>query len=274
MTFSLRAAKIKSMVTRVNTENKNLVDAIEEALAPLGGISAFVKKDERVFLKPNFNTSDPYPASSDLEFLKAVISIVSSQSPAEIILGDSPTFFGNSKKYFEEINPWQLEKEFKNLRVVFLNEEAWIKKTVQNGKYLKEASVPAFLDQVDKLILLPCLKTHAWAGYTGALKLAVGLLKPTERIRLHAGHLQEKIADLNTLIKPDLVIMDARACFINKGPAEGEIKKPNLILASKNRVELDIEGVKIIQSFPGNSLAGINPLELPQIKRAKELGIG
>jgi len=188
-------------------------------------------------------------------------------------LGDSPTFFGNSKKYFAQINPWQLQKDFKNLRVVLLNDHPWVKKLVPDGKYLKEVSLTAFLDQVDKLILLPCLKTHAWAVYTGALKLAVGLVKPAERIKLHAGHLQEKIAELNSIIKPDLVIMDARSCFINKGPAHGEIKKPNLILASKTRVEADIEGIKIIQGFPGNSLANINPLELPQIKRAKELGI-
>lgn len=157
--------------------------------------------------------------------------------------------------------------------MVLLNDHPWVKKLVPDGKYLKEVSLTAFLDQVDKLILLPCLKTHAWAVYTGALKLAVGLVKPAERIKLHAGHLQEKIAELNSIIKPDLVIMDARSCFINKGPAHGEIKKPNLILASKTRVEADIEGIKIIQGFPGNSLANINPLELPQIKRAKELGI-
>jgi len=123
------------------------------------------------------------------------------------------------------------------------------------------------------LILLPCLKTHSYAQFTGALKLSVGFIKPSERVHLHLSHLQEKIAALNKIIHPDLIIMDARKCFIREGPSEGEVKEPNLILASRDRVAIDIEGIKIIQSFEGNSLIGIDPWELPQIKRAVEFGI-
>ncbi len=67
--------------------------------------------------------------------------------------------------------------------------------------------------------------------------------------------------------------MDARKCFINKGPSEGEIREPDLILASEDRIELDIEGIRIIQSFEGNNLKDINPEDLIQIKRAREMGL-
>jgi len=99
-------------------------------------------------------------------------------------------------------------------------------------------------------------------------------MKPIQRVGLHLSRLQEKLAELNKIIKPDLIIMDARKCFINKGPAQGEIREPNLILASDDRIAIDVEGMKIIQSFKGNSLKDINPWELPQIKRAVELDIG
>ena len=98
-------------------------------------------------------------------------------------------------------------------------------------------------------------------------------MKPFHRVRFHIKHLQEKIAELNKIIKPDLIIMDSRKIFINKGPAKGKLAKPNLILASTDRVAIDVEGIKIIQSFKGNSLKGIDPWELPQIKKAKEFGI-
>ncbi len=68
--------------------------------------------------------------------------------------------------------------------------------------------------------------------------------------------------------------MDARKCFINKGPSEGELAQPDLILASTDRVAIDIEGIKIIQGFKGNSLEGIIPRRLSQIKKAIEIGIG
>ena len=90
---------------------------------------------------------------------------------------------------------------------------------------------------------------------------------------MHADHLQEKIAEINTAYKPNLIVMDARKCFITNGPMTGEVRMPGLVLASTDRVATDLEGVKIIQSFEGNDLVGIKPEELPQIKRALELGI-
>ena len=98
-------------------------------------------------------------------------------------------------------------------------------------------------------------------------------MKPFERVGFHFRHIQEKIADLNKIIHPDLIIMDARKCFINKGPDQGDVKEPGLILASADRVAIDVEGIKIIQSFKGNSISDIDPLELTQIKKSIEIGV-
>lgn len=260
------------MVTKTKTTD-NLSNDIANALTDLGGMKNFIKEGDKVFIKPNFNTSDPPPASSDIDFIRAVLKEISIQKPAQIILGEAPTFFGHTKKYFLEKNPQVLEHEFPNLKVLYLPEEEWVKKDISNGKFLKTASIPKILSEVDKIIYLPCLKTHAWAQFTGALKLSVGFLKPIERVKMHSSHLQEKIAELNLLIKPDLIIMDGHKCFIEGGPSEGNEREPNIILASQNRVELDIEAIKIIQSFSGNSLTGLDHLEIIQIKHAIELNI-
>ena len=76
------------------------------------------------------------------------------------------------------------------------------------------------------------------------------------------------------IIHPDLIIMDGRKCFIGGGPAKGKIENPGLILASTNRVAVDVEGIRVIQEFRGNSLKNINPLEMTQIKKSIEFGIG
>jgi uncharacterized protein (DUF362 family) len=159
------------------------------------------------------------------------------------------------------------------LKMLNFDEEKWVRKPIVGGKFLKHVSVPEALSRYDKLIILPCLKTHFMAAYTGALKLSVGLMKPRERLALHARNLQPKIGELNSVIRPDLILMDARKCFITKGPMSGTVREPGLVLASTSRVATDIEGVKIIQSFEGSDLAGIVPEELPQIKRAIEMGI-
>lgn len=253
---------------------ENLKESILKAVNLIGGFERFIKKGEVVLIKPNFNTGDPPPASTDLEFLKAVVELVYQQEPKLVMVGESSTMSLNTRKIMEQRGVFELEKMDPPARVYVFEEWSWKKREIKNGKYLKNVSLTEILERADKVILLPCLKTHKYAQYTGALKLAVGFMKPVERLKLHLFHLQEKIAELNTLFHADLIIMDARKCFIKGGPAEGELREPNFILASDDRVAVDVEGIKIIQSFPGSSLFKINPWELPQIKRARELSLG
>ncbi len=260
------------MVSRILVEN-NLKKAISQAVDSIGGFKKFIKKGEVILLKPNFNTADPFPGSTDLEFLRTVVELVYEQDPKIVMLGDSSTMSLNTRDVMEELKIFDLEKMEKPPRIYVFDERKWVKKEIPNGKYLKKVYVTEYLDRADKLILLPCLKTHFLSQFTGSLKLSVGFMKPFQRVRLHLRHIQEKIAELNKIINHDLIIMDARKIFINKGPAKGDLREPNLILASADRIAIDVEGIKIIQSYKGNSLKNIDPRELPQIKKAVELGI-
>ncbi len=259
-------------VAKTRVEN-DLKESILKIVNEIGGFESFIKKGDVVLLKPNFNTADPSPASTDLDFLKVVTELVYSYGAKIVIIGESSTMSLNSRKVMEKIGVFELEAMDTPPRIYVFDERKWIKKEIPNGKYLKNVSISEYLDRADKLILLPNLKTHFLAKFTGSLKLSVGFMKPFERVMLHLKNLEEKVAELNKIINPDLIIMDARKCFINKGPAEGDIGEPELVLASKSRVAIDVEGIKIIQSFKGNSLKGIDPLELTQIKKAIEFGI-
>ena len=67
--------------------------------------------------------------------------------------------------------------------------------------------------------------------------------------------------------------MDGRKCFVSGGPFNGEVREPNLILASGDRVAMDIESIKVIAGFEGSKLA-VDPWSYTQIKRAVALGLG
>lgn len=260
-----------SQVSKIK-ENNNLRESIKRSIDLIGGFNNFFSKGDTVLLKPNFNTSDSFPASTDIYFLKEVISLVSELEVESIIIGESSTFLKNSRKEMNKLGVFDLENINNLVKVIVFDEGNWKKKNI-SGKFLKKASIPEILDKVDKIILLPCLKTHIFTQFTGSLKLSVGFLKPIERINLHLGNIQGKIADLNKIINPDLIIMDARKCFINGGPSIGEIKNPGYILSSTDRVAIDIEGVKIIKEYDGNSL-NIDPLDIIQIKIAINNGLG
>jgi uncharacterized protein (DUF362 family) len=264
----------KTKVAKIKVKGrgiKKLKRAIARAVGVLGGFERFIKKGEAVLLKPNFNTDDPFPASTAMDFLEAVIDLVYKCKPKAIIVGDSSTLSMNTRKVMERKGLFRIARRYL-IKVYNFDEYEWRKKIV-NGIYLKKARITEFVDKVDRIILLPCLKTHKNAQLTASLKLSVGFLRPIDRIKLHFAHLEEKVAELNTLIKPDLIIMDARKCFIAGGPARGIVRNPGYILASTDRIAIDVEGAKIIKSFKGNSLQS-DPWQLPQIKRAIQLGLG
>ncbi len=251
----------------------DLKRAVSEAVEAVGGFKKFVKAGDVVLLKPNFNTADSFPASTDPEFLKAVVELVYDCGAKLVMIGESSTYTLNTRKVMEKLGIFALQEGDRAARVYNFDEGRFIRKEIPGGKYLKSASIPELLDRADKLILLPCLKTHFQAQFSGSLKLSVGFMKPRERVGLHLRNIQEKIAELNKIIKADLAVMDARKCFISGGPSKGEIREPELILASEDRVALDIEGIGIIRGYEGNSLSGVNPRELPQIRRAAEIGL-
>lgn len=262
------------MITKIKCPaTKNLKKCIDEAVAGQGGWKKFIKKGDRVLLKPNFNTADPYPASSDPKFIQAVVESILASGASRVIIADRSTMAAKTKQVLRQLGIYDLEKVSPKIKVMSFDEGKWVKKKVPGGKFLKTVSVPEILESVDKVIFLACLKTHCIAKFTGSLKLAIGLMKPSERIALHCRNTEQKIAEMCAVVRPDLVLLDARKIFITQGPMKGEVREPKLLLAGTDRLALDIEGVKIIQSFPGNALAGIQLDDLGQIKRARELNI-
>lgn len=262
----------------IQKAESDIKKSIKQLLLELGGVENFVNPGESVLIKPNYNTADDPPASTAPDFLEAVVELCFEAGAGRVIVGESSTLSitnhsASTKKILCTTCVYDLEQAPRPPEVIIFDDHEWVKKDVPGAKFLKTVSVPKIMDEVDKIILLPCCKTHFVAQFTGALKIIVGFMKPRERLRLHMGNVPEKVAEMNTIYRPDLIIMDARKCFINGGPAKGDMREPGLILASEGRVAIDIEEVKIIQGFDGNSLADINPEDLTQIKYAKELGL-
>jgi uncharacterized protein (DUF362 family) len=156
--------------------------------------------------------------------------------------------------------------------VVVFDEGRW-KQVATGGEYLKTVSLPETALASQKVVYTCCMKTHRFAKFTFSLKLAVGFMKPSERMRLHMRRLEEKISDLNLVVHPHLIIMDGRKCFISGGPATGELRHPGVVLAAGDRIALDVEALKTVAAFEGSSLRE-DPWSYTQVHRAAELGLG
>ena len=249
---------------------RNLKNSISKAVELLGGFKKFVKPNEEVLLKPNYVFNLPYPATTSPDFLKAVIELLQENGINKIVVGESAVMYRNTRKIFQSLGILDVLESL-NVELVLFDEDEY-HEVVTKGKYWKEVSFAKKVFDADKIIYLPCLKTHRLADFTISLKLTDGFVRQRERWFQHAGHLREKMVDLNTVVKPALIIVDARKIFINEGPGEGERAKPNIIMASTDRIAIDVEGIKVIQKFPNNSL-DMNAWDYPQIKYAVSLGI-
>jgi len=261
----------KILVSNVATDQQSLKSNVLRAVDYIGGFDKIVAKDDEVWVKPNFNTGDAPPGSSDPNFVKSVIELLYEHGASKVILGESSMLSLCTRKVLEDTGMLRLAEDA-GAEIVTFDEGKWVKVST-GGRYLENVSLPERALTAKKLVYVCCLKTHRWARFTLSLKLAVGFMKPSERIALHSRHLEDKIADLNLVVNPNLIIMDGRKCFISGGPAHGELRTSNVILASGDRVAIDVEALKVIQTFEDAGLRD-SPWTYTQIRRAAELGIG
>ena len=101
-----------SIVSEVfHNPNKPLEDTIVKVLESIGGLSNFISVNDKILIKPNFNTVDPFPASTDPDFLYSIIKLIRKYT-SDIQLIESSTLKANTKSIFETLMGDRLD-EFK-----------------------------------------------------------------------------------------------------------------------------------------------------------------
>lgn len=263
-------------MTTFVVQNKDIRKAVREAVLKIG--ITFKKKDPLVLIKPNVNTSTPYPGSTNPLVVKEVVKLCREAGAKRIIVGDrsyNPFFlqgYKNSLKNMEE-NGIKKAAEEEGAKVFGFEESTdWIRVNPQKASFWPNGfRIPAILKEADYIISLPVLKTHYLADFSLSLKNSVGIVHTGDRIKLHLSNRYEKIAEINLCYKPDLIVVDGSKAFISGGPSEGKIVDPGLIIVGNKRVETDIKCYEILRSL-GADLPP-DPQKHPIIKHALKIGL-
>ncbi len=248
--------------------------SVQHALDLAGPIAEIISSGDRVMVKPNFNSPDPFPASTDIEFLRSVLSLLL-DCGARITVGESSGgVWRPTRRVFEQVGLYGLMNEF-GIGLTSFEDRAddWVRVRI-DGEYLDRLSMPRSAYEADRLVYLPCLKTHRLARMSGALKLTFGFVHPGERRRFHAGHLEQKLAEVNLCWLPDLIIQDGRKAFITGGPDKGDVVEPNLVRVSADPVALDVTGCRVLLSYGGKNRLPDDPWQIPQVKHAVRYSLG
>lgn len=263
----------KTLVSKV-VASADIKKSVKRAVDLIGGLKKVISSGDKVLVKPNFNSDDPFPASSDPGFVKVVVSLLYESGASEVVIVESSGLpWLPTRKVMEKMGMLRAAEEC-SAEVRILDDREWVDIEI-GGKYWKRVSIAKdALEEDAKFVWLPCMKTHRYARFSLSLKLAVGLLDFRQRGDLHSAHLEEKTAELNLVVHPDLIIMDGRKCFVTGGPDMGRVEEPNIILASGDRIAIDVEALKILKNYKADNRLDMSIWEFPQIKRAVELGLG
>ena len=87
--------------------------------------------------------------------------------------------------------------------------------------------------------------------------------------------IHKAIAELNLAIKPNFWVIDAVQTLINTNEVRhgGKLKELGYMLAGRDPVSLDIEGLKLLQKVDPD-LKDKKPEDIPHLKYAIDLGVG
>lgn len=258
---------------RSSDPHPELIQWVERTVELVGGFRAVIKRGDHVLLKPNFNSGDPPPNSTDLALLVALIRLLRDHGAARVVVGEGSRHPPTSTR-FELRRAGVFEAcRRAGAEVAVFGESGWAP-VHTGGDLLRWVEVARPLLECDRLVFACCLKTHWLTSFSISLKHTVGCVRPRHRARLHfGGNIEERVAEIASAFRPDLVIVDGRQCYTRGGPCYGMTRRAGALIAGSDRVAIDVAGIRLIQKVPGNAL-GRSAWSYRQIQHAIRLGLG
>jgi uncharacterized protein (DUF362 family) len=250
----------------VVAEKDKPAELVRKAIKALGGMSRFVKKGNRVLIKPNIAFARPPEgaANTNPEVVAELVQLCVEAGAKEVIVLD---YTLDPARITYEMSGIAKAAEAKGARVVYVSPRDFVPIEVPKGKILSAYDVRV-LKQVldaDVFINVPIAKTHGSARLTLGMKNLMGIIQ--DRGAWHrSGDLHQCIADFVTAVKPHLTVIDAIRILASGGPkGPGRVEQKDTIIASTDIVAADAYAT---------TLFGLTPNDVPHIIKAAELGVG
>jgi uncharacterized protein (DUF362 family) len=261
---------------------KNRIAGVQSIL---GAFDLSILYGISVVVKANFNSADPFPASTHIDTLGAVCSAVLEQRPARVTLIER-SGMGNTRKVLEETGVITCSRE-RGFGVTILDEldrGGWQEIQAAGLHWSRGFFLSKDVARAGYVIQICCLKTHRYGGnFTMSLKNMVGTI--ARRVpgldydfmnELHTSpHQRSMIAEINKFCRTDIIVMDATEGFSSGGPDKGKLIKPGVILASRDRIAIDAVGVALLRASGTVPVVREGKIfKQEQLARAAELGVG
>ncbi|MCK5440193.1 MAG: DUF362 domain-containing protein, partial [Gemmatimonadetes bacterium] len=182
---------------------------VNEGMQELG-----VRPSGRVLLKPNavIAQREGFPhAFTRPEFLDGVLTATKdhAQDLTELSVGERSGITIPTRFCFKEAGyPSVIQKH--SVKAHYFDEAKQVPVQLRREGRLRDMIyVPKPIADCDFLINLPKFKAHPWTRLTLSLKNFIGLQDDRHRLVDHNSHLEQKIVDLQEIIQPHFIAVDA-----------------------------------------------------------------
>lgn len=240
-------------------------EMVREVVRLTGGLKDLVRAGATVVIKPNL-VAPARPergATTDPRVCKSLADQVS-ELGGHPVIAESSSIGVDTEDAIRECGYETLRSE--GYDVIDLKKERLVTVAVPRGTALKELRLPEVVLNACAVISVPKMKTHDQSLATLALKNMKGLLPDTLKKQFHTTFgVFRAVAELNTVVRPSLSVVDAVVAQEGLGPVFGAPVRMGVLVGGRDPVAVD--------TIAG-SIMGIAPDSLEISKHAAELGVG
>jgi uncharacterized protein (DUF362 family)/Pyruvate/2-oxoacid:ferredoxin oxidoreductase delta subunit len=230
-----------SIIKCPSYDEEEVLQALRKSIDLIGGIENFVRKGNRVLLKPNllYGKAPERAVTTHPSIIKGMIQMVREAGGIPFI-GDSPSI-GSSTRAAEKAG---IKKVADEMECPLVDFDRPIHPP-KEGKFFKQLEIDRTVFESDVIINLPKWKTHGMMLLTLGVKNLFGCVPGPKKALWHlkAGEdrkaFAQMLVDLYQVIQPSLTILDGVLGMDGNGPNSGHPIALGLILASRDPLSLD-----------------------------------
>ena len=240
----------------------------------LANIDLSPAKNKRVLLKPNIgrNAKPQTGIITDSQVVAAAIDAFK-DAGATVAVGESPISGVNMTEAFETSGIKSVA-ESRNCPLLDMDVHQYVPVDVTDGVAIKSLKLCREITEYDIIVSIPVMKTHMHTGVTLSVKNMKGCLWRRSKVDLHMlpqlPEHQEKpldiaIADMASVLRPHLSIIDGTIGMQGLGPSAGKPKPLGVVLAGADAFAADSIACELM---------GISACDVPHLRIGAQRGYG
>jgi uncharacterized protein (DUF362 family) len=249
-------------------KGKAIPALVRETVAALGGMERFVRAGETVVVKPNigWDRTPEQGANTHPLVVRTVVELCLEAGAKEVRVFDR-TCNDPRRCYVQSGIQAAVEAVGSDrARIEQMDRRAYRDLDIGGGKELSRWSFYEPALTADRFINLPVAKHHSISTLTLGMRNVMGVIGGNRGV-LHQ-RIDEALADINSVVRSDLTLVDATRILVANGPSGGrleDVKVLDTLIASPDIVAADAYAA---------TLFGRQPREIPTIVAGAARGLG